>query len=41
MKKLLVALFAASFCLWAGAAPLVVGLADMCSETNAVSVQTT
>jgi len=41
MKKLLVALFAASLCLWAGAAPLVVGIADMCSETNAVSVQTT
>ena len=41
MKKLLVALFAAGLGLWAGAAPLVVGLADMCSETNAVSVQTT
>ena len=41
MKKLLVALLAAILCLWAGAAPLVVGIADMCSETNAVSVQTT
>ena len=41
MKKLLVALFAAGLGLWAGAAPLVVGLADMCLETNAVSVQTT
>ena len=41
MKKLLVALLGASLCLWAGAVPLVVGIADMCSETNAVSVQTT
>ena len=27
--------------LWAGAAPLVVGIADMCSTTNAVNVQST
>ena len=41
MKKLLVALLAAGFFLWAGAVPLTVGIADMCSETNRVSVKTT
>ena len=40
MRKRLVALLAASLCLWAGAAPLVVGIADSCAETNAVCVKT-
>ena len=41
MKKYLLALLLAGCCLWAGAAPLVVGIADMCSTSNAVNVQAT
>ena len=41
MKKFLLVLFVAGLCRLAGAAPLVVGIADMCSASNAVSVQTT
>ena len=39
MKKHLLVALAASLCLWCQAA-LVVGIADMCPETNCVSVQT-
>ena len=41
MKKCLLVLLLAGCCLWAGAAPLVVGIADMCSTSNAVNVQST
>ena len=41
MKKFLLGLLLAGCCLWAGAAPLVVGIADMCSTSNAVNVQAT
>ena len=41
MKKCLLVLLLAGCCLWAGAAPLVVGIADMCSTSNAVNVQAT
>ena len=41
MKKHLFVILVATVCLWAGAAPLVVGIADMCSTTNAVNVQST
>ena len=41
MKKHLFVILVATVCLWSGAAPLVVGIADMCSTTNAVNVQST
>ena len=41
MKKRLMLWCVAGLCLCAGAAPLVVGVADMCSSTNAVNVQAT
>ena len=41
MKKHLFVILVATVCLWTGAAPLVVGIADMCSTTNAVNVQST
>ena len=41
MKKHLFVILVATICLWAGAAPLVVGIADMCSTSNAVNVQST
>lgn len=41
MKKFLLVLFVAGLCLLADAVPLVVGIADMCSTSNAVSVQST